>query len=70
MDYLQNTSSLKHHLSMQAVELESLLLGLKQHLLQLASDVLLLEREDDGNLYGVMLENELLELINRQKNME
>lgn len=53
-------------ISVQAVELESLLLGLEQRLLQLASDVAILEREDDGDLYGVislqLLENELLEI--------
>lgn len=57
---------------MQAVEIESLLLGLERRLLQFASDVSVLEREDDGDLYGVvslqLLEVELLEiqqLLNR-----
>lgn len=57
---------------MQALEIKSLLLGLERRLLQLESDVSVLEREDDGDLYGVislqLLETELLEiqqLINR-----
>lgn len=59
-------------LSVQDAKIESLLLGLERRLLQLASDVSVLEREDDGDLYGVislqLLEIELLELqqlINR-----
>lgn len=51
---------------MQAVEIESLLLALEQRLFQLASDVSVQEREDDGDLYGVislqLLEIELLEI--------
>lgn len=53
-------------LSLQAFHLQSLLLGLEQRLLQLEKDMSLLEKEDDGNLYGVislqLLENELQEI--------
>lgn len=49
-----------------AVEMESLMLGLKHRLPQLQEDVSILEKEDDGNLYGVLslyvIENELLEI--------
>ncbi|XP_056907912.1 olfactomedin-4-like isoform X1 [Takifugu flavidus] len=50
----------------KALELQGLLLGLERRLLQLESDTSVLEREDDGDLYGVislkLLENELLEV--------
>lgn len=53
-------------LSLQALHLQSLLLGLEQRLPQLEDDMSLLEKEDDGDLYGVislqLLENELLEI--------
>ncbi|XP_028287057.1 olfactomedin-4-like [Parambassis ranga] len=49
--------------SQKAVELESLLLGLDRRLPQLEEDVRILEREDDGDLYGVLslyvIENEI-----------
>ena len=50
---------------MQALEIESLLLGLEQRLFQLASDVSVLEREDDGDLYGV-ISLQLLEIDLRE----
>ncbi|XP_068595772.1 olfactomedin-4-like [Brachionichthys hirsutus] len=50
----------------QTLELEILLLGLKRRLPQLEADVSILEKEDDGDLYGVLslrvAENELLEI--------
>eukprot|EP00064_Thunnus_orientalis_P020200 superscaffoldBa00005430_g20332 len=50
----------------KTLELESLLLGLKWRLPQLQEDVSILEREDDGELYGVVslqvIENELTEI--------
>nr|XP_046251460.1 olfactomedin-4-like [Scatophagus argus] len=50
----------------KTLELESLLLGLEKRLPQLQEDVSMLEREDDGDLYGVIslqvVENELLEI--------
>lgn len=53
-------------LPVKAAEIESLLLGLERRLLQLDRDAAILEREDDGDLYGVislqLLENELLEI--------
>ncbi|XP_029010743.1 olfactomedin-4-like [Betta splendens] len=48
------------------LELESLLLGLDQRLLQLKEDVSELEKEDDGELYGVLslqvIENEMTDI--------
>lgn len=53
-------------LSLQAFGLESLLLGLDRRLPQLEEDVEMLEKEDDGELYGVLslyvIENELTEI--------
>nr|XP_046251467.1 olfactomedin-4-like [Scatophagus argus] len=50
----------------KTLELESLLLGLEKRLPQLQEDVSMLEKEDDGDLYGVIslqvVENELLEI--------
>ncbi|KAM7396302.1 hypothetical protein PAMP_019351 [Pampus punctatissimus] len=47
----------------KALEIESLLLGLERRLPQLQEDVSVLEREDDGELYGTLslqvIENEL-----------
>lgn len=51
---------------MQTMELETLLLGLERRVPQLAEDLSMLEREDDGEMYGVislqLIENELLEI--------
>lgn len=48
------------------LELDSLLLGLERRLPQLQEDVSMLEREDDGELYGVIslqvIENELIQI--------
>ncbi|XP_026221978.1 olfactomedin-4-like isoform X2 [Anabas testudineus] len=48
------------------LELESLLLGLERRLPQLQEDVSMLEREDDGELYGVLslqvIENEMMDI--------
>lgn len=56
-----------HVLSLQALHLQSLLLGLEQRLPQLQKDVSMLEKEDDGDLYGVislqLLENEMQEIL-------
>ncbi len=53
-------------LSLQTLELESLLIGLEQRLPQLEKDVSVLEKEDDGELYAVLslhvIENELEEI--------
>jgi len=53
-------------LSLQTLELESLLLGLERRLAQLNKDVSILETENDGELYGVlslyMIENERTEI--------
>lgn len=53
-------------LSLQALQLQSLLLGLERRLPQLEKDISMLEKEDDGDLYGVislqLAENELLEI--------
>ncbi|KAM9377983.1 olfactomedin-4-like isoform 2-T2 [Pholidichthys leucotaenia] len=50
----------------KTLELESLLLGLERRLSQLHKDMLILENEDDGDLYGVLslhvIENELAEI--------
>ncbi|XP_030588090.1 olfactomedin-4-like isoform X1 [Archocentrus centrarchus] len=50
----------------KTVELESLLLGLERRLAQLHKDVQVLEKEDDGELYGVLslyvIENEMTEI--------
>uniref|UniRef100_A0A3P9CFP7 Uncharacterized protein n=1 Tax=Maylandia zebra TaxID=106582 RepID=A0A3P9CFP7_9CICH len=50
----------------KTVELESLLLGLERRLSQLNKDVQILEKEDDGELYGVLslyvIENEMTEI--------
>ncbi|XP_019733701.1 olfactomedin-4-like [Hippocampus comes] len=52
----------------KALELESLLLGLKLRLPQLLKDLSVLEKEDDGELYGAVslqvIENELIEIRN------
>ncbi|XP_077424682.1 olfactomedin-like isoform X2 [Vanacampus margaritifer] len=52
----------------KAQELEILLLGLKLRLPQLLNDVSILEKENDGELYGVVsfqvIENELIEITN------
>ncbi|KAM8751851.1 olfactomedin-4-like [Acanthopagrus schlegelii] len=51
----------------KTLELESLMLGLERRLPRLEEDVAILEREDDGELYGVIslqvIENELLEIM-------
>lgn len=51
---------------LQALDLQSLLLGLERRLPQLEKDMSLLEKEDDGDLYGVislqLLANELQEI--------
>ncbi|KAM3870024.1 olfactomedin-4-like [Diretmus argenteus] len=51
----------------KTLELESMLLGLERRLPQLEADVLQLEREDDGDLYGSIslhiIENELTEIL-------
>lgn len=48
------------------MELKSLLQGLDQRLTQLSKDVLILEKEDDRGLYGVLslylIENEMNEI--------
>ncbi|XP_069018408.1 olfactomedin-4-like [Embiotoca jacksoni] len=50
----------------KSLELEILLLGLDRRLPQLEEDVSILEREDDGDLYGVLsmyvIENEIAEI--------
>ncbi|KAK2841711.1 hypothetical protein Q5P01_011911 [Channa striata] len=50
----------------KTLELESLLLGLERRLPQLQGDVSMLEREDDGDLYGVLslqvIENEIMDI--------
>ncbi|CAK6969199.1 olfactomedin-4-like [Scomber scombrus] len=50
----------------KTLELESLMLGLEQRLPQLEKDLSVLERENDGELYGVLsllvIENELTEI--------
>lgn len=60
--YPTNTQAL----SLQALHLQSLLLGLERRLPQLEKDMSMLEKEDDGDLYGVislqLLENELYEI--------
>ncbi|XP_047196020.1 olfactomedin-4-like [Hippoglossus stenolepis] len=52
--------------SQKILELESLLLGLDRRLPQLQEDVAMLEREDDGELYGVVslqvIENEMKDI--------
>ncbi|XP_071389321.1 olfactomedin-4-like [Centroberyx affinis] len=51
----------------KSVELDSLLLGLQRRLPQLEADMSVLEREDDGELYGAVslqvIENELVEIL-------
>lgn len=46
--------------------MEGLLLGLERRLVQLHKDVSALEREDDGEMYGVLslyvIENEMVEI--------
>lgn len=46
--------------------MESLLLGLDRRLSQLQEDVSVLEKEDDGELYGVLslqvIENEMMDI--------
>ena len=53
-------------LSLQTLELDSLMLGLERRLPKLQEDVSVLEREDDGDLYGALsllvIENELTEI--------
>ncbi|XP_061877553.1 olfactomedin-4-like isoform X2 [Entelurus aequoreus] len=53
----------------KAFELESMLLGLEHRLPQLLEDVSVLEKEDDGGLYGVVslqvIQNELKEIKER-----
>ncbi|CAK6969194.1 olfactomedin-4-like isoform X1 [Scomber scombrus] len=50
----------------KTLELESLMLGLERRLPQMEKDLSVLEREDDGELYGVLsllvIENELTEI--------
>ncbi|XP_017289701.1 olfactomedin-4 [Kryptolebias marmoratus] len=50
----------------KTLELESLLLGLERRVAQLNKDVSILEKEDDGQLYGVLslyiIENEMIEV--------
>ncbi|KAF3689230.1 Olfactomedin-4 [Channa argus] len=50
----------------KTLEMESLLLGLEKRLPQLQKDVSMLEREDDGDLYGVLslqvIENEMTDI--------
>ncbi|XP_039990147.1 olfactomedin-4-like isoform X2 [Xiphias gladius] len=52
--------------SQKTLELESLLLGLERRLPQLQDDVSVLEKEDDGGLYGVLslqvIENEIMDI--------
>lgn len=52
--------------SLQTLELESLLLGLDRRLPQIQEDVSVLEKEDDGELYGVLslqvIENEMKDI--------
>ncbi|KAM4733989.1 olfactomedin-4-like [Anableps anableps] len=62
-----NATDCNTHVTPQkALELESLLLGLEKRLIQLHSDVSILEEEDDGELYGVLslfvIENEMVEI--------
>ncbi|XP_026166359.1 olfactomedin-4-like [Mastacembelus armatus] len=51
----------------KVLELESLLLGLERRLPQLQEDVSILERENDGELYGVLslqvIENEMTDIM-------
>ncbi|KAL3062116.1 hypothetical protein OYC64_010096 [Pagothenia borchgrevinki] len=63
----ENVSKCNSNVTPQkTMELESLLLGLDRRLPQLLEDVSLLEREDDGELYGVIslqvIENEMREI--------
>ncbi|XP_040894423.1 olfactomedin-4-like [Toxotes jaculatrix] len=52
--------------SQKTLELESLMLGLERRLPQLQEDVSMLEKEDDGELYGVLslhvIENEMKDI--------
>ncbi|XP_019216389.1 olfactomedin-4 [Oreochromis niloticus] len=62
-----STSDCKSNIIPQkSVELKSLLQGLEQRLTQLSKDVLILEKEDDRGLYGVLslylIENEMNEI--------
>nr|XP_057916572.1 olfactomedin-4-like isoform X2 [Doryrhamphus excisus] len=62
-----DVSQCNHDVTPQkAQEIERLLLGLEHRLPQLLEDVLILEKEDDGDLYGVVslqvIENELKEI--------
>ncbi|XP_035770058.1 olfactomedin-like [Neolamprologus brichardi] len=62
-----STSDCKSNIIPQkSVELKSLLQGLEQRLTQLSNDVLILEKEDDRGLYGVLslylIENEMNEI--------
>ncbi|KAK5867993.1 hypothetical protein PBY51_012441 [Eleginops maclovinus] len=63
----ENTSKCNSNINPQKImELNSLLLGLERRLPQLLDDVSMLEREDDGELYGVislqLIENEMREI--------
>lgn len=53
-------------MSLQVLELEGLLMGLELRLVQLNKDVSVLEKEDDGQLYGVLslhvIQNEMVEI--------
>ncbi|XP_061138091.1 olfactomedin-4-like [Syngnathus typhle] len=65
----EDASKCSHAVSPQkALELENQLFGLKLRLPQLLKDVSILEKEDDGKLYGVVslqvIENELVEIKN------
>nr|XP_012778692.2 olfactomedin-4-like [Maylandia zebra] len=62
-----STSDCKSNIIPQkSVELKSLLQGLEQRLTQLSKDVLILEKEDDRGLYGILslylIENEMNEI--------
>uniref|UniRef100_A0A3Q0S8I7 Olfactomedin-like domain-containing protein n=1 Tax=Amphilophus citrinellus TaxID=61819 RepID=A0A3Q0S8I7_AMPCI len=61
-----SASACNSNITPQKVELESLLQGLEQRLAELHKDVQILEKEDDGELYGVLslyvIENEMTEI--------
>uniref|UniRef100_A0A3Q3KCL4 Olfactomedin-like domain-containing protein n=1 Tax=Monopterus albus TaxID=43700 RepID=A0A3Q3KCL4_MONAL len=63
-----NTSECNSNITSQkTLELESLLLGLERRLPQLQEDVAILERENDGGLYGALslqvIENEMRDIM-------
>ncbi|XP_047452889.1 olfactomedin-4-like [Mugil cephalus] len=63
----RNTTNCNKNITPQkTLEMESLLLGLERRLIQLHKDVSVLEREDDGEMYGVLslfvIENEMIEI--------